>query len=157
MLYTLFLILAALPIIEIIGFITIGGDIGLLWSLLWLLTAGIVGAHLLKKGSLPARPIARGDDRAVMQAMFDNLCLLGAGLLLIFPGFISDFLALPLALAPLRHWLFQHLIRDSDVLFRNFAADGSYFTYRARRDGRAEKSETVIEGEFHRLDDKREP
>lgn len=156
MLYTLFLILAALPIIEIIGFITIGGDIGLGWSLLWLLAATMAGSYFLKNGSLPQRPLARNDDRAVMQAMFDGLCLLGAGLLLLFPGFISDFLALPLVVPPLRHWVFQRLIGESGLMFRHFSEDGDYFVYRARHGSDAERRETVIEGEFHRLEDKKE-
>lgn len=156
MLYILLLVLAALPIIEIIGFITIGGDIGLGWSFLWLFAATVGGLHFLKNGSLPKQPLAQNDDQAAMQAMFDSLCLFGAGLLLIFPGFISDFLALSLALPLFRHWIFQRLIRESDMMFRHFSENGDYFVYRARHGHTAEKHDSVIEGEFHHLEDKKD-
>ncbi len=139
-----------LPIAEIIGFIVIGGNIGLGLSLLWLAGATLLGFSLLKKSALPGRM----EEVFLLENLFDNMCLVIAGLLLIFPGFVSDFIAVPFLLNPVRHWMFGHAKNNPDSAFRHFTQKGqnyaSWYYKETRADG---TTQTTIEGEYKKMDD----
>jgi len=135
-----------LPLFEIIGFVVIGGEIGVAATLLWLVGSTMLGLWLLQgRGKTWSQVQAPDDEFFVIQELFDGLCLMLAGLLLVFPGFISDFLAVPLVISPLRHWLFRRL-RDNPNGFirRTFSAQQ---TKGGSRHGSYQKT-TIIEGEF---------
>ena len=102
LLFALFLLL---PLIEIAGFVLIGGAIGLWPTLAGVLVTAIAGALVLRwkglsllgemratmgRGQLPARSLA------------DAMLLGVAGLLLIIPGYFTDLVGLLLLLPPLR-------------------------------------------------------
>lgn len=150
--------LAFLPLIEIIGLFVIGGEIGFLWSVIWLVGATMLGFRLLRMSVLVPLPEEEDGFFAAREA-FDSLCLMIAGLLLIFPGFVSDFFAVPFILSPFRHWLFGRA-KDKDSFMRRFTKQSRGFrqwTYaHTRRNGESERRETVIEGEFRRVDDEDE-
>lgn len=108
----LFLLILALPIIEIALFIMVGGAIGLLPTLAIVILAGIVGMLALRwqgistltklrtsmnGGELPARSVA------------DAMMIGVAGVLLVIPGFFSDILGLLLLLPPVRSALYAWL------------------------------------------------
>ena len=153
----IFSLIALLPVLEIIGFVVIGGHIGLGWTLLWLLADTIAGVHLLKLAGSGAmlRPRPGGDDELFqVEDAFDSLCLMIAGLLLLFPGFISDFFALPFLFPPVRHWLFGRSRGNPDSFMRRFTRDTEGFrtwTYTRTTRGDGPGHET-IEAEFHRIE-----
>lgn len=107
--------LLALPLLEIAGFIVIGGRIGLLPSFAWLLVAGIAGVAIMRHAGLRAMV---GLDRAAaagetpLPEMVKAACLLVGGLLLAIPGFVTDVLALPLLLPGLRGLIAGALVRS---------------------------------------------
>lgn len=125
--------LLALPLIEIAGFVVVGGRIGAPATIgLTVLTAGaglfvarLQGAGLLRR----ARDAFAHDESPVAEAV-EGLALAAAGLLLLAPGFASDAAGALLLVPPLRfaavYWLLGRL---------------------ARRRGGA-----VIDGEFRRVD-----
>lgn len=125
--------LLALPLIEIAGFVVVGGRIGAPATIgLTVLTAGaglfvarLQGAGLLRR----ARDAFAHDEPPVAEAV-EGLMLAAAGLLLLAPGFASDAAGALLLVPPLRfaavYWLLGRL---------------------ARRRGGA-----VIDGEFRRVD-----
>lgn len=145
-----------LPFFEIIGFIVIGGKIGLLDSLLWMLVATIGGFYLLQAGGFRTLRRAQNntnEDFFNAQDLFDDLCLVIAALLLIFPGFVSDFFAVPFLIAPLRHWLFGRAKNNPNSMFRRFVKRGQGYTYTyTRKTTKTPHSETTIEGEFKQID-----
>lgn len=153
--------LSWLPLIELVGFFVIGGKIGFLWSLLWLMGATMFGFWLLKEGGLKALMRRPGQENEFFAAQdaFDSLCFMIAALLLIVPGFISDFIAIPFLLAPFRHWLFGHSKKDGSYM-RRFTRDSGGFrewTYTkttTTSTGEAPRNQTVIDGDFKRIDDK---
>lgn len=103
------------------------------WVLAWLLFAFIAGVVLIKEArfSLVTRLAgAFSQGQFSLAALIDSFRTVIAGLLLIFPGIISDVVALILLLLPIREPAFQHVGRPSP---------GSRF----RPDG-------AIEGEFRR-------
>jgi len=147
--------LTLLPLAELLGFIFIGGEIGFFATLLWLFFASAAGFYLLTVGgSMALSRAASADDAEVFAAegVFASLCMLIAALLLIFPGFISDFIAVPLLIPSLRQWLFKRTQTSPDhVIRRSYRS----FSQRRRTEGTASgaKTTTVIEGEYRRVDD----
>lgn len=110
------------------------------WVLAWLVFAAIAGVVLIKQArfSLISRlASALSQGQFSLAAFIDSFRTVLAGLLLIFPGVISDVMALALLLIPVREPVFEP-IRP-----------------RAGRDGYAKNDTSagaggVIEGEFRR-------
>lgn len=127
-------LMGLLPFLEIIGFIVIGGRIGLWASLLWMAGAVLAGVLLLRLLTRPFHEVAADAARHMGSgALISEPCLLFAALLFMFPGFVSDILAVVCLVPPLRVVMFRHMNRK-------FA------------DGRPPGADT-IEGQFKRLDD----
>ena len=108
----LFLLFLVVPLIEIALFIVIGGEIGVIATLAMVLVTAIAGSLLLRQqgiatlnrirseleqNRLPARPIADGAMIAV------------AGLLLLTPGFFTDFCGFLLFVPGVRSAIFSFL------------------------------------------------
>jgi len=125
------------PFIEIAGFAAIGGKIGVIASLLWVIAAGMAGFSILASSQRMAKdPI-------------DALCLSLAALLFIVPGFISDLLGLALIFPPVRGFIAHRLTR------KGFDAEGAEFFF-WRREENAPPRATTIEGTAKRLEEKQD-
>lgn len=110
------LALLLLPILEIAGFILVGGAIGL-WPTLFLVVAsGMAGVLVLRSRALLTLP----EFRAAMAAEGDPMAplahgalLSAAGVLLVVPGFLTDLLALLLLVPAVRRaviaWAKSHM------------------------------------------------
>jgi len=101
-----------LPLAEIAGFIIVGGEIGVLNTLLLILSTGVLGILLVRRQGLDtlARARARMDrGEPPVQEAFDGICLALAGVLLIVPGFVTDLFGVLLFLPPVRQWLFRRM------------------------------------------------
>jgi UPF0716 family protein affecting phage T7 exclusion len=148
--------LAYLPLIELIGFFVIGGRIGFFNSVLWIICATAFGFHLLKTGALKAMQSPDGDDNLfALRDGFDSLCILIAALLLIFPGFVSDIIAIPFLAAPVRSWLFGHSQKNPDSYMHTFTRESREFrewTY-TKTNPPGDANAPLIDGEFKRMDD----
>lgn len=141
-------LLVLLPLFEIAGFVVIGGEIGLGATLLWLIGSAMLGVWVLRgQGGIWSRVQTADDDLFVVEGMFGALCLLAGGLLLIFPGFISDFIALPLLVPPLRRLIFRHIQKSPDGFIRRNVR----FTRTSRHGGSASET-TIIEAEYSEID-----
>ena len=104
------------------------------WVLAWLVFAAIAGVVLIKQArfSLVTRlAAALSQGQFSLAAIIDSFRTVLAGLLLIFPGVISDVMALFLLLLPLREPSYQRAPR-------------------ATPNGTRIRSDGVIEGEFRR-------
>lgn len=101
--FTLFLLW---PLVEIALFVTVGGAIGLFWTLVVIAGSAVLGVWLLRsRGVRSAAEMRRGLTAArgggLGQLAGDVLAML-AGVLLILPGFLTDALGLLLLLPPVR-------------------------------------------------------
>lgn len=144
--YIFFLPLIFLPLLEIFAFIRISSAIGLGFAFLWLAGATYLGFFLLR-GRGPgtwSRVRKNAEDVFTVSDLFDGICLSIGAVLLIFPGFISDFLAIPFLIAPLRKWLFGRLRDNPDNFVRRHTRP------EAPRAGRP--NNTIIDGEFRKID-----
>ncbi len=123
-----------LPLAELVVFIAMADAIGFFSALAWCILMGILGIYLVQREGLEAFLRAQDslrDGKMPFRDLFSGLCVVMAGFLLIFPGFISDFLALLLLLPDLREKLRRVL---------------------APRMARQPGDPSVIEGEFERVD-----
>ena len=103
------LLLIAWPIAELQVLFRAARWIGLPAVLLLLVLSAVIGAALMRRPGLGVAARARKSwAQGVVPAreLFDALCLLCAGFLLLVPGFLSDGLGLLLLLPPVRALLF---------------------------------------------------
>jgi UPF0716 family protein affecting phage T7 exclusion len=105
-----FLLIAfiAVPIVEIAVFIEVGGRIGV-WSTVGvvILTA-VMGTALLRQQGLSVLFRIQENleaNRMPVQELFDGVCLVLAGALLLTPGFVTDAIGFLLFVPPFRRWL----------------------------------------------------
>ncbi|MBT3237454.1 MAG: FxsA family protein [Rhodospirillaceae bacterium] len=141
------LAMIAMPIIEIAVFIEAGEAIGL-WSTIGIvILTAFVGTALLRHQGLAT--LARVRDsmdagRLPVEELFDGLCLLIAGALLLTPGFVTDGFGLLLFAPP-----FRALLRT---------AMARHMTVRTHAQG-PRSTTTIIEGEYNDItpNDTQEP
>ena len=103
--YIIFILLLAVPIVEIGVFIEVGGLIGLWPTITVIFVTAAIGAALLRAQGLAVmyraqEAMARGE--MPLTQVFDGLCLLFAGAMLLTPGFVTDGVGFLLFIPPLR-------------------------------------------------------
>jgi UPF0716 protein FxsA len=106
------LLFVALPIAEIAAFVIVGGWIGVLGTVGLVLLAAFAGTLLLRQqGARTALSLqdAVAGMRNPSMDLADGAVVMIAALLLIVPGFLSDFAGLALLIPPLRAALLKTL------------------------------------------------
>ena len=118
----LLLVMIAVPLMEIAVFIQIGGWIGLAPTLATVVVTALIGTALLRHQGLSTLMKARESlalGRFPVSEVFDGLCLVFAGALLLTPGFVTDaigfLLFVPALRALLRQWLGRLLLASGRV------------------------------------------
>jgi UPF0716 protein FxsA len=95
----------AVPVVEIGLFVQVGGLIGLWPTLAVVILTAVLGTALLRHQGLDTlRRVQESlaQDRMPLAEMFDGLCLLMAGALLLTPGFMTDAFGFLLFVPPFR-------------------------------------------------------
>jgi UPF0716 protein FxsA len=144
-LYLPFLFLFA----EIAGFVVIGGKVGLGLTILWLFGAGLLGSFLLHHNGFSTFKkvqISNEEELFTSQDLFDAICYFIAALLLIFPGFISDFIAIPFLIAPLRRWMMRYFQLNKPGFATTIVRESRQFRYTRQGD------DSIIEGEYKKIE-----
>ena len=149
------LILAAfigVPLIEIAVFIQVGGLIGLWPTLALIVLTALIGSWQLRSQGLAT--LARGrsqldQGQLPTRELFDGLCLLFAGALLLTPGFVTDAVGLLLFLPAfrdlLRGWFSRFIETHGET---RVWVDGVEVDPKGRG--------TVIDGEFEEVGSEKE-
>ncbi len=122
-----------IPLIEIYLFIQVGGAIGV-WSTIGLVVlTAFIGTALLRQQGLATLARAQSEldqQHLPVRELFDGVCLLVGGLLLLTPGFLTDALGFSLLLPPLRavlgRGIWAALARSRNVHFSGSGAGGTY-------------------------------
>ncbi len=155
------LLFITVPIIEIALFVQVGGIIGLWPTLAVVVLTALLGTALLRQQGLDTlRRVQESlaQNRIPVQEMFDGLCLLMAGALLLTPGFMTDACGFLLFIPPFRaaaaRAIGQYVLSHGQVHVSTAGVgtgpDGD-FAYRSDRrygpDGGA-----VIDGDFEEID-----
>ncbi|MDA8390134.1 MAG: FxsA family protein [Gammaproteobacteria bacterium] len=108
-----------LPLIEVVLIVLVWRAIGPWWTLAALAGGSLAGLALLRISPLQTvlgvrTHLLRGEGPE--PALLGGLALGLAGLLLLVPGFFTDFLALLLLVGPARALLLRHLRKDADPI-----------------------------------------
>ena len=139
----LLLAIIAVPLVEIAVFIQVGEAIGLMATLVAVVLGTMVGVAVVKQQGLAVLTRAQQQmDAGIVpdRELFDGVCLVIAGFLILLPGFVTDTLGVLLLLPPIRD-----LLRSGTGRF-----------VKVRRDGtprRPSPGGGVIEGEFEEVDE----
>lgn len=144
----LVLLLFLLPFLEIYVLIAVGGVIGVLPAIALVLGLSVFGAFLLRRQGLAALFTVQeslGKGEMPVGAILDGLGLTVAAVLLITPGLITDAFGFILLVPPIRRWV------TAQALARLLRAHA--FEHPEPPVPNAKSSNTVIEGEFKRLDE----
>ncbi|MCC7515752.1 MAG: FxsA family protein [Pseudomonadales bacterium] len=144
-----FWLLLAAPLIELWFIIRVGSALGGLTTIVLLLAAGITGMNLLRLQGFNTlskldQRLQQGESPAT--EILESFALALAAFLLIIPGFITDFLAIPLLIPPLRRWLVHRFI-GTHYYSQHYSQHYRQQTYRDQGD--------IIDGEYRREDDPR--
>jgi UPF0716 protein FxsA len=117
------LFLLALPFLEIAGFVIVGRQIGVLYTLALVIGAGVLGAVLLRIQGFGAmarirRELEAGGDPG--REVAHGAMILLAGVLLLIPGFVTDIIGLLLFLPPVRAAAWRFLKGRVSISARGF-------------------------------------
>ncbi len=140
----------AVPLIEIAVFIQLGGLLGLWPTLGLVILTAVVGTWLLRlQGLTTLLRVQQQMQQGILpkRELFDGLCLLFAGALLLTPGFVTDSFGLALFVPA-----FRDLLRG---LLSRFAADRiQTTTWTSHEAGRSSRpGNTVIDGDYREVTD----
>ena len=108
----LLLAFCLIPILELWLLIRIGSVLGASSTILLVLTTGVVGVTLARSQGL--RVLIKAQEALDMgqppsEALFDGVCILVGGLLLLTPGFLTDAVGFCLLLPSTRMWFKSYL------------------------------------------------
>ncbi|MBP1851844.1 FxsA family protein [Rhizobium halophytocola] len=95
-----------LPILEITGFVVVGGYLGVTGTIGLTILSGLLGMLILRTQGLGTLRRLNTERLSALEAgreIVDGLMIAIAGLLLIIPGFVTDCIGLLLLLPPVRH------------------------------------------------------
>ncbi|WP_312524631.1 FxsA family protein [Paracoccus sp. (in: a-proteobacteria)] len=136
-----------LPIIEIALFVVIGGEIGVWATLGWIILAGVLGMALIRQqGAQAALDFQQSLQqlRDPSESMGQRSLKMLAGVLLIVPGFFTDFLALLLLVPGVRRLILSQIAAKARTAHVSFGFPGQ----EARN-----RDAGVIDGEYVIQDD----
>ncbi|NOZ00669.1 MAG: FxsA family protein [Deltaproteobacteria bacterium] len=113
----IFLAMLAIPFLEVVVFIEVGSRIGLPATLAVIILTAVIGTTLLRIQGLGVlnrvrASLARGE--MPVDEVFDGLCLMIAGIVLLTPGFVTDaigaLLFVPAVRRLLRWWIARRIV-----------------------------------------------
>jgi UPF0716 protein FxsA len=114
MAFWILLAFIGVPLIEIALFIQVGGFIGLWPTIAIVIATAMAGTALIRRQGLNTLQRAQMEmaaNRLPVRELFDGVCLLFAGALLLTPGFLTDAVGFVLLIPPLRRLLGNHAWR----------------------------------------------
>jgi UPF0716 protein FxsA len=135
------ILLLAYPLAEIAGFVVVGGWIGVLPTLGLVMLSMIAGSLILRRHAMVAGQDLRGSLQGIrgpVNTLADGALVVLGAMLLIVPGFLSDLVAVPLLIPPLRRAL--------------VAAVSARVASRRPASRHAAADVTIIDGTFYEVD-----
>lgn len=151
----LLLLFIGVPVLEIAVFIEVGGKIGLGWTLAIVIATAIAGSTLLRLQGLATLRRAQealARNELPLREVFDGMCLVFAGALLLTPGFVTDTVGGLLFLPPARYFL---RVLVANWFMKNATLHGSGPHGRGRPGGGAPPDDDgVIDGEWEDLSER---
>lgn len=142
------IIAVAFLALEIVGIALVAGEIGGLRTFLWLLGAALAGGWLIRSagaGFMPEMMHATASGQDPFSVMWRVGRRFLAGMLLLFPGPLTDVLGLLMLLT-------AGLPRSAGPMPAGLGGSGPGYTAQGPTRSRGRADDDVIEGEFRRED-----
>ena len=161
--FAILLAFIAIPLLEIAVFIEVGGFIGLWWTLVVVVGTAFAGTYMLRRQGLATLRRAQdnmAEGRMPLREVFDGLCLLIAGALLLTPGFVTDLAGALLLMPPVRLLLGQlvarHIVASGQFQSHSFQASAQQTGYGQPPPGgpggpRHSGHEDIIDADFEEI------
>jgi UPF0716 protein FxsA len=119
----------AIPLLEIVLFVQLGGAIGVLGTLLEIFASGALGVFLMRlepyRNSTDIRA-ALAQDRSPASPMAHSALRMIAAVLLVIPGFLTDAFGLLLLIPALRMLALRRVVVQTRPSARDDIIDGDY-------------------------------
>jgi UPF0716 protein FxsA len=147
----LFVLIAGISTAELYVLIQVGSQIGAAATIFLTVLTAMVGASLVRsQGLQTAFEVQRKMSQGQMPAgeMISGLLLVLAGIFLVMPGFITDFVGMLFLLPPLRRLLAAKILASQSIKFQT-GGFGAGSTDASQSGG------STIDGECERRDDDR--
>lgn len=145
----LFLLFIVVPIVEIVLFIKIGSLLGLWLTILVVVLTAIVGTNLVKSPGLNAikqvqSSFLQGQD--IARSLINGTLILIAGVLLLTPGFFTDFIGITFLIPMTRNMWISYGIKH----FPGFVFINS--NNNSKNNPHFKEKNDVIDGDYTDLD-----
>ena len=145
----LFLLFIVIPIVEIVLFIKIGSLLGLWLTILVVVLTAIVGTNLVKSQGLNAikqvhSSFLQGQD--IARSLINGTLILIAGVLLLTPGFFTDFIGITFLIPVTRNMWISYGIKH----FPGFVFINS--NNNSKNNPHFKEKNDVIDGDYTDLD-----
>lgn len=140
------IVFIAIPLAEIATFMQVGEIIGTPATLLLSLITAIIGGYLVKQQGMHTLIKAQKQLSAgqmPVQELFDGICLIAAGAMMITPGFVTDTVGFLLLIPSVRIILKEFLGRTGKFSIQNNFSEPKQEHY---------QDSAVIEVEYERVD-----
>lgn len=140
----------AVPMIEIALFISVGGAIGLAWTLLIVLATAVIGANLVRSEGAKELGKLRQSFSSLSdpsESLASGAMILFAGALLLTPGFFTDTVGFLLLIPQVRSRVFQYLRTKVNVQKFQFGEPPR----------QQQRYDDVIDGDFEPVDSDKHP
>ncbi|MEM7722637.1 MAG: FxsA family protein [Pseudomonadota bacterium] len=147
----LFIAFLTIPLIEIALFITIGGAIGLVPTLLIVVLTAIAGTMLVRsQGQLALANLRSSfsDLKDPTEPLVHGAMILFSGALLLTPGFFTDAVGFALLVPAFRSWLFKEIRKRVHVQSMSMGTAGGFGERRSPQDD-------IIEGSYEPASEER--
>jgi len=117
----LFGIFIIVPLIELVVLLEVGEIIGFWWTVFTIIVTAVAGASLARAQGLAVfwklkQELSGG--RIPAGAMIESILILLAGVVLLTPGFITDFIGFAILIPPVRKFLQAIILARIQVQFR---------------------------------------
>ena len=143
-----FLFFIAIPIVEVILFITVGKYIGLWNTILIIIVTGIIGAILVKSQGVAIFNKALEEiksNKMPLFSIFEGIAILIAGAFLLTPGFLTDTLGCVLLIPKTRNIIIKYIT--------SYLEKKTIYKKKSKYDKNEEdKKNKIFEGSFEEID-----
>ena len=143
-----FLFFIAIPIVEVILFITVGKYIGLWNTILIIIVTGIIGAILVKSQGVAIFNKALEEiksNKMPLFSIFEGIAILIAGAFLLTPGFLTDTLGCVLLIPKTRDIIIKYIT--------SYLEKKTIYKKKSKYDKNEEdKKNKIFEGSFEEID-----
>lgn len=151
------LLFIAIPLIELYFIIVVGESIGAFWTVMLVILTALVGVTLLRIQGMSTlmraqRNMSQGQIPAM--EMMEGIALAVAGVLLITPGFITDFIGFLCLVPASRRAIIHYLMKKATLhtSFSGFQSTHQDFQQDIHHGEKDRKHGRTIEGEYKRED-----